>query len=131
MSKNLSTSARLGNLEARFDSLESKLVAFLDAQSPAKVTTPKARQPKAEVKPVIKAVTSKKALTCLMKSNRKAFIADHRGWATPGMSTLDLAIAVMHLQVPVRGGWDLGEGYDAKARTATPAAIKAVKGMLA
>lgn len=104
----------------------NRILALLEGGAPAKVTRPKAA-PKAKAQvsaPVVKPVT----LRHLVKANRKDFVQAHP-WAA-GLSTLDIAIAFVHCGAVVTGSWAIGEGYDEKARQATPAAIKAVKAQL-
>jgi hypothetical protein len=95
------------------------LGAVVEPEAKAKVTRPTRKAPAR--KAPAKAVTVKH----LTKGNRAEFVQAHP-WAK-GLSTLDIAIALELYPAPLNKGWALGEGYAAKARTATPAARKAVR----
>lgn len=111
---------------------DQKIVAQIVAAEIAKAMgapakpAPKARASKAAAP---KQARQPKAARCLVKANRKDFVEAH-AWAK-GLSALDIAIAVTAHKAPLAKGWAIGEGYTAKARTATPAAKRAVKAHLA
>ena len=100
------------------------VLAVLEARDVAKPqprkarTSRKAPQPKAAVK-----------VRHLVKGNRREFVEAH-AWAK-GLSTLDIAIAVVWFDAPLTGAWAIGEGYAEKASTATAAAKRIVKAHLA
>lgn len=101
------------------------LGAHFDAEAPAKVTRP-ARKAPARKAPA-KASTTK--VTHLVRKNRLEFVAANP-WAT-GMSTYDIAVAVVCHKAPVAKGWAIGERYVAEAGRATAAQKRAVKAQLA
>lgn len=98
------------------------LGAHFDDEAPAKVTRPVTRKAPARKAPAKPAKAAK--VTHLVKANRASFVKAH-AWAE-GLSTLDIAIAVTFGYADLAKGWAIGEGYTAKARTATRAAKRAV-----
>lgn len=114
---------RIAALETRMDAIDGKLdrlLAVMEADAPARTVTPRTRKAPAKKAPA--------KVTCLVKSNRRAFVEAH-AWAA-GLSTLDIAIAVS-LGAELEAGWAIGEGYTAKAATATRSAKAAVRKALA
>lgn len=121
MSKNLTideitaiaTTAAIAAVQAHL----AQISAPIDLAEPAVAKASKARKP-----------AKKAPAKCLVKKNRAEFVKAHP-WAA-GLSTLDIAIAVVHLGADLTPAWTIGEGYTAKAQTATKAAIKAVKALV-
>lgn len=108
--------ARITRLEARFDSLDSKLDRLIalheSADAPAKVARPKA-EPKARkaAKPQVRTPKAPAKTVTLTRKTRSAFVAK-APWAQ-GLSTQ--AIAAMCVEDPslVPAGFAVGEGYKA------------------
>jgi len=123
----MNNTQRITALEAGQARMEALLEQLVAAQTkPAKATRPEAVTRRAVQRTAT--ATPKASTKVLTKTRREAFVKANPAYK--GWSTLDIAIAVVHFDAPVKGGWTVHEYLTEKAGKATAAAKRAVKAAL-